>query len=123
MSEVGRRFETAGRAAAAGRFELAEFEAGEMEELFEEDLPHAELPREGTPATLPALASDFLQKHPPALKTAAHAKDRAAFEGAFQRAAVACNACHQASGHGFIEIPSAIGHPVPNVEPIDGGAR
>ena len=125
MAETGRRFELAGRAAAAGRFELAAFEAGELQELFEDDLPRAELPKEGPTATLPALASDFSKTHPPALKKAAAAKDRAAFADAFQRAATACNACHQASGRGFLEIPSALEKSVPNLEPIsaDGALR
>jgi hypothetical protein len=35
MVQVARRFEVAGRAAAANRFELATFEAGELGELFE----------------------------------------------------------------------------------------
>jgi hypothetical protein len=34
MTQVGRRFEVAGRAAAANRFELAAFEVGELQELF-----------------------------------------------------------------------------------------
>lgn len=116
MAEVGRRFELAGRASIAGRFELASFEVEEIEELFEEDLPAAELPKEGATAKLPALAEAFVKTHPPELKKAASAKDRAAFAAAFQRAAGTCNGCHQASDHAFIEIPSVPGKPVPDVE-------
>ena len=39
MVQVARRFEIRGGAANANRFELAEFEAGEIEELFESDVP------------------------------------------------------------------------------------
>lgn len=117
MAEVGRRFELAGRASAAGRFELASFEIEEMEELFEEDLPRAEPPKEGSSTSLPGMADAFLKTHPPELKKAAAAGDQAAFAGAFQRAAETCNACHKASGHGFIEIPSVPGKAVPDIEP------
>src|SRR5579863_10292788 len=60
MAEVARRFELAGRAANANRFELAEFEAGEIAELFETDVPNAELPKEGPTAHIPAMAKSFL---------------------------------------------------------------
>src|ERR1700739_4866662 len=61
MVQVARRFEIAGRAAQANRFELAEFEAGEIEELFESDVPAAEMPKEGPTAHIPAMAQAFLQ--------------------------------------------------------------
>lgn len=116
MVDVGRRFELSGRAAQAGRFELAEYEADELGETFEDELSHAALPKEGPVATLPPLAADFAKAHPAAMKQAAHDKNRAAFETAFQKAAEACNSCHRASGHGFIEIPSVMGKAVPSVE-------
>ena len=36
---------------------------------------------------------------------------------AFRDASLACTACHQASGHGFIEISPTLNHAVPNLEP------
>lgn len=117
MSEVGQRFERAGRAASAGRFELAAFEAGELDELFREDLPRADLPKEGASASLPAEADAFVKAYPARLKKAAAARDLPAFSDAFRDAAIACNACHAASGHGFIEIPTALGKPVPSLDP------
>ena len=118
MSEVGQRFERAGRAATAGRFELAAFEAGEIDELFREDLPRADLPKEGSSSALAAESDAFVKAYPARLKTAASARDLAAFSNAFRDAALACNACHQASGHGFIEIPTVPGKPVPNLDPV-----
>ena len=118
MSEVGQRFERAGRAATAGRFELAAFEAGELDELFREDLPRADLPKEGSSSALAAESDAFVKAYPARLKTAASARDLAAFSNAFRDAALACNACHQASGHGFIEIPTVPGKPVPNLDPV-----
>jgi hypothetical protein len=117
MVQVARRFEIAGRAANANRFELSEFEAGEIEELFETDVPAAELPKEGPTAHIPAMAKAFLEVGVPPLKSAAAAKDRTAFDAAFQRAASLCNACHQASAKGFIQVPSEPGKNVPDLDP------
>jgi hypothetical protein len=118
MVEVGRRFETAGRAAVANRFELAEFEAGELEELFEGDVPAAAPPKEGPTAHIPAMAKAFLGAHPPALKKAAQARDAKAFAEAFARAAAACNDCHRASTKAFIQVPAVPGKAVPDVDPV-----
>lgn len=117
MTEVGQRFELAGRAAAANRFELAAFEIGEISELFEE-LPRAEPPKEGPTEVLGPLADAFLKTHAPELRKAATAKDAAAFAGAFKNAAAACNECHRASGHGFVEIPAELGKAVPAMDPL-----
>jgi hypothetical protein len=118
MADVARRFEIAGRAAKANRFELAEFEAAEIEELFETDVPRAEMPKEGPTAHLPAMTRAFLESNAPELKKAAASSDRAAFAVAFGRAAAACNACHQASAKGFIQVPSEPGKGVPDLEPL-----
>lgn len=122
MAEIGRRFELAGRAFAAGRFDLASFEVEEMGEAFEGDLARAEPPKEGNAAALPALARVFLETHVPELKKAAAARDRAAFAEAFKRAATKCNECHQASEHGFIEISTALGAAVPSLDPLPGSS-
>ncbi len=116
MSEVGRRFELAGRAASANKFELAAFEVGEIEELFDGDLKIAELPKEGNTASIPAMAEAFAKTHPAELLRAAKANDGRAFADAFQRASVTCNGCHVASGHGFIHVPSVPGKSVPDLQ-------
>jgi len=118
MVQVARRFEVAGRAASANRFELAEFEVGEIGEMFETDVPGAELPKEGPTAHIPLMAKAFLESTAPDLKKAAAAKDRAAFAAAFQRAASVCNACHQASAKAFIQVPSELGKAVPDLDPL-----
>ncbi len=116
MSDVGRRFELAGRAAAATRFELAAFEVGEMRELFEGDLRHAAVPKEGPTDMLASTADGFVKVNVPELEKAAKAKDGRAFAAAFQRASVTCNGCHVSSAHGFIQIPSVPGKAVPDLE-------
>lgn len=127
MSEVGRRFELAGRAATAGRFELARFEIGEIDEIFDDDLPRAEPPKVGANVDLAGLAKTFGQTNLRALDRAAESRDRAAFAAAFQSAATACNGCHAVTSHGFIEIPSELGTTVPRLDPLpparEGGAK
>jgi hypothetical protein len=118
MSDVARRFELLGRAASAGRFELADYELGEIEEQFEETLPHAEPPREGHPEVLPALVTAFLRTSVPDLRHALSAHDHAQVVAAFERTATACNGCHRASGHGFIAVPVVAGHSTPSTDPV-----
>jgi hypothetical protein len=118
MLQVGRRFETAGRAASANRFELAAFEVGEIRELFEDDVPHATLPKEGPTAQILPLAKAFLAAAPPDLARAAEAKDSAAFAAAFQRTAALCNACHASAAKPFIQVPSVPGQSVPVLDPL-----
>jgi hypothetical protein len=118
MVQVARRFELAGRAASANRFELAAFEAGELGELFENEVPRASLPKEGPTAQIHALAKAFREAIPPELTRAAAANDRAAFAAAFQHAAAMCNACHASAAKGFIQIPSVPGQSVPVLDPL-----
>jgi len=116
--QVGRRFEVAGKAASANRFELAAFEVGELEELFENDVPRAKLPKEGPTAQIPSMAKAFLAAVPPELAKAAASEDRAAFAAAFQHAASMCNACHESAAKGFIKVPSIPGQAVPVMDPL-----
>jgi hypothetical protein len=118
MADVARRFELLGRAAVAGRFELADYQLGELGEQFEDTLPHASLPREGHPEVLPAISSAFVHTNLPELQRALASRDHAAVLAAFERTARACNGCHRASGHGFIEIPLVAGRSVPNTDPV-----
>ncbi|MFN7698851.1 MAG: hypothetical protein ACK6CU_27060 [Deltaproteobacteria bacterium] len=117
MADVARRFELLGRATIAGRYELAEYQLGEIEEQFEETLPHAAPPKEGHPEVLPAMVSAFVQTNVPDLRRALTTRDRAQAAAAFERTATACNGCHQASGHGFIEVPLVAGRSIPNTDP------
>jgi hypothetical protein len=118
MAQVGRRFELVGRAATAGRFELAEFEAGELDELFGDVLPLAAPPKVAAGVDLRGVADAFRQTNASELVHAAKSRDRAALEGAFARAAGTCNGCHEATGHAFIEIPTRPGASVPRLDPL-----
>jgi hypothetical protein len=118
MADVGRRFEVLGRAAAVNRFELAAYEADELGELFENDVPRATLPKEGPTAQIPGLSKQFLQTAQPALIKAAQAKDPVAFGAAYADAAAQCNACHQSAEKGFIQVPGTPGQQVPVLAPM-----
>jgi hypothetical protein len=118
MVTVGRRFETAGRAAVANRWELASFEAGELGELFESDVPHASLPKEGPTAQILPMAKAFLESAPPDLAKAATSRNLAVFTAAFERTAAQCNACHAAAEKAFIQVPTVPGRAVPVVDPL-----
>ncbi|HSO34927.1 MAG TPA: hypothetical protein VLT33_20500 [Labilithrix sp.] len=118
MADVARRFELLGRASAAGRYDLAQYELGEISELFEDTLPHATPPREGHPEVLPPMAKAFMQANVPDLQRALAAHDRTAVTASFERTAAACNGCHQASGHAFIEVPLVAGRSIPSTDPV-----
>jgi hypothetical protein len=118
MADVARRFVLLGRASQAGRFELAEYQLGEIEEQFTETLPHASPPKEGNPEVLPGMVSAFVSTSIADLRQAIATRDHAQITAAFERTASACNACHMASGHAFIEVPLALGHDIPNTDPV-----
>lgn len=122
MAEVGSRFERMGRAELARRYELAEFERGELEEVFEEDLPRAEPPRESAGVDLAGVAQAFQQTNLPELKASLAARDPAAFREAFSKAALTCNGCHRASGHPFVEVPTGPGLAIPRLDPVPSGS-
>lgn len=117
MTEVGRRFELIGRAATAHRWQLAAYEVHELQEVFEDDLPHAKPPDEVKGVDLHAIESTFLKTNMPELKAAVDAKNDPALGKAIARAAATCNGCHEATGHAFIEVPSSPGATVPNLDP------
>jgi len=114
MTEVGHRFERVGRAALASQWELVDYDLGEIEEVFHEDLPHARTPGD-VHIDLRAPSGAFAATQLPALHDAATHRDRAAFEAAFAAAAATCNACHRAAGKPFIVVPTRIGEAVPQI--------
>src|SRR5260370_11875706 len=67
MSQVGHRFEMAGRAAKANRFEMAAFEVGKLKGLCGTDVPRAPLPKEVPTAQSPSLAHPSSHTLPPQL--------------------------------------------------------
>ncbi len=117
MFEVGRRFERAGRAVEAGRWALADYDVGEIEEVFGQDVPTAIMPEDVHIDLLP-IAREFANSVPATLHKAIASRDKAAFEAAFASASERCNACHEEAGKPFIQVPSKIGVPVPRLDPV-----
>lgn len=118
MAEVGRRFELVGRALAAGRYELASYELDEIDEVFHDTLPHTSLPKEGHPERIEPLRVVFAEQGLTELARALGTKSTTEARAAFAATATSCNACHQASGHAFIEVPSVAGEQVPRVDAV-----
>lgn len=121
MAEIGRRLERAGRAVDANRWELAAYDVGELEEVFEEELAIVVTP-EDVPLDVGKVAAQFSRTQLPALERAIATRDRATFERAFAQATEGCNSCHRAANHGYIEVPSAIGESIPRLSRVDAPA-
>jgi len=115
MVETGHRFELAGMARSAGRWELATYEVGEIAELFDVDVSRALLPGACDDDVSEAMFSRLLDEELPALKQAADERDDALFAERYRLASVSCNTCHATCAVGFIEIPDAPGHNVPRL--------
>jgi hypothetical protein len=115
MTEVGHRFERAGRAAVAGRWELAGYDLHELAEVLDDELPHAPRPEDIHTDLMP-MARDLLARGVTPLQQAAQARDRRAFDAAFAQTAGLCNGCHRAGSRTFIEVPAIPGASVPTLE-------
>jgi cytochrome c556 len=115
MPELGRRFEVVGRAVKAQRYELAAYEAHEMQEVFDEDFPRADQPQE-VKNDLRPLGDSFGRRFIAPIVEAANAHNPDRLGSAYHAAADACNSCHQAAGKGFIEVPVEPGAACPRVE-------
>jgi len=90
-------FATLYHAARAERWELAAYQAEELEE----NLTHAA--RAGGPYA--QSLKDFLKEHAQPLQKAVTTQNAEQFRQAFQAAVDGCNDCHKATQHGFITIP------------------
>jgi hypothetical protein len=111
MMEIGMRFERAGRAALAGRWDLATYDVDELAEVFDADLRTTW----GHEPPLSALARELTSGPLRALQEAARRRDDQTFRNAFAAAAGTCNRCHHAAAMGFIQIPETLGARVPIV--------
>lgn len=116
MTQVGRRFELLGRAMQAKRWELADFELGELRETFA-DVPIAQIPKD-VKADVARLARGFVPVIETTLQEAVSKRDAAGAATAFASAAQSCNACHQAAGRRFIEVPDKLGEAIPRLDPL-----
>ncbi len=117
MVETAHRFELAGVARSAGRWELAAYEVGEIAELFDVDVSRALLPGACDDDVSEAMFSRLLDEELPALKQAAEERDDALFAERYRLASVSCNTCHATCAVSFIEVPNTPGADVPRLDP------
>lgn len=115
MVETGHRFETSGRAATAGRWGLAAYEAEELLELFEADMSRAPLPGDCNDTVSDSMYGQLIEEQLPALRAAATSEDRDAYAAAFRTASTSCNGCHAGCRVPFVEVPGEPGAEVPQL--------
>lgn len=118
MIETGHRFETSGRAFAAGRHELAAYEAEEILELFNSDMTNALLPGVCDDDIVDEQYYALVDGKLADLRSAAEASDEEAYLSAFTAVSASCNGCHAACEVGFIQVPAEPGDAVPNLDSI-----
>jgi hypothetical protein len=116
MWEAGWRFQRAGQAARAGRWDLAKYDVHELDEVFREDIARAETKDEKV--DIHKLAREFAQVQIPAMHAAIVAHDLHGFQTAIVAAAKSCNDCHKLVEKPFIEVPLEAGAEVPLLTPI-----
>jgi hypothetical protein len=90
-------FATLYHAARAERWELAAYQAGELEENL------TQAARAGGPYA--QSLKDFLKEQIQPLQKAISSQNIEQFRAAFQTTVEGCNDCHKATQHGFIIIP------------------
>jgi hypothetical protein len=90
-------FATLYHAARAERWELAAYQAGELEENL------TQAARVGGPYA--QSLKDFLKEHAQPLQKAITSQNAEQFRLTFQAAVEGCNDCHKATQHAFITIP------------------
>ena len=94
MLEYSHRFYVAYYAAKAGNWELAEYELDEMLEIQEV----GETTRPEYAKALKAFEDTYLTQ----VTEQAKSKNWDGFKTTYQKAVIGCNACHTATGHGYI---------------------
>jgi hypothetical protein len=106
-------------AGKARNWELAAYELDELKEGFEDVAKY--FPSKDDVPLAPMVAA-ITDKEVPALDKAIEAKNPKAFATAFDALTQSCNACHQASKHGFIAIRRPNDNPYAN-QAFAPGAR
>ena len=69
-------------------------------------------------ADIAQLAKSFVPAIVSPLQDAVTRHDTASAATSFATASRACNACHQATGRQFIEVPDKLGELVPRLDPL-----
>jgi hypothetical protein len=100
-------------AADAGNWELAHYELGEIQEGFAA-IARIHPTWKDAPVPIDQAIETMLTDPLKKLDEAIAAKDRRAFAAAFDTLTEGCNACHQATNHGFNVVQRPKANPFPN---------
>lgn len=103
MQQVGMRYRDLYWAAKQGRWEFAEYQAEELEEMI--NILQTASPKRA------ATAEAFLKRAYPQIQEAAAGRDWERFQPAFETLRQACMECHKQNDHAFIRLPAAPGSP------------
>jgi hypothetical protein len=98
-------------AGQAANWELANFAIHELEEGLEDIARHHPVYKD---SPIAPLIEGSVKMPVEEVERAINARNRAAFTGGYDRLTAACNACHQATNHGFIVIQRPAGSPFAN---------
>lgn len=116
MIEVGYRLETAGRAAEAESWSLAEYEVQELLEMFQMDMTRARLPGDCNDTVADGSYENLLEQLP-RLRAAAENEDATAYASELRATTANCNSCHAGCNVSFIRIPAEVGAQIPVISP------
>jgi hypothetical protein len=96
-------------AGSHGNWPLASYELDEIQEGLEDAVKYNPT-HEGVPEPLTVLVPRYTSSPMQQLRKAVEAKDRAAFEKAFDGLTAGCNSCHQAANFGFnvVQRPTTV---------------
>lgn len=100
-------------AGEAGNWELVRYEIDEIEEGFDDATAYHPTHR-NTDMPLRDLIPRMTREPLAALRVASDARDRAAFETAFDALTDGCNGCHRATSFGFNVVTRPTGNPFVN---------
>ncbi len=102
-----------GLAGEAGNWDLARYELGELQEGFA-NIARLHPTQKDSPVPIDQAIETMLKDPLEKLGQAIAAKDRKAFRDTYGTLTEGCNACHQATNHGFNVVQRPTGNPFPN---------
>jgi hypothetical protein len=113
MTSVQMRHAKLWFAGQAGHWQLAAFEAHELDETLE-DLARLYPTHRDAPQTLAVMLGERLRPSLDQIDRAIATKSGAQFTPAFDALTTACNGCHQATVHGFVVVKRPTASPFSN---------
>ncbi len=100
-------------AAESGNWKLAAYELDELKEGFEDVVKHHATHKK-SPVPIDQAVETIMTEPLAELQKAIEQKDRNLFEKAYDTVTDGCNACHEATDHGFIVLQRPKANPYSN---------